>query len=96
MTLLTDTERDAAIAGLPGWVLADDAKGIEKQFKFKTFPDALAFMVRAGFAAEAANHHPEWTNVYNRVDVRLTSHDAGGLTSRDIDLAGKMDLLFAA
>lgn len=74
-----------------GWAITDDGSAVEKQFKFSNFADALGFMVRAGVAAEKMNHHPEWTNVYNRVDVRLTTHDAGGLTEKDAELAKKMD-----
>ena len=74
-----------------GWVLADDRKSISKSYKFWGFPDAMSFMLRVSYAAEAADHHPEWSNVYNRVDVRLTTHDAGGLTLKDIALAEAME-----
>lgn len=73
-----------------GWIVAEDGKSIGKTFKFKTFRDALAWMVRAGFEAEAMDHHPDWTNVYNRVEVRLTTHDKGGLTDKDLELARRM------
>jgi 4a-hydroxytetrahydrobiopterin dehydratase len=73
-----------------GWSLAEDGKSIARTFKFKTFRDALAWMVRAGFEAEAMDHHPDWTNVYNRVEVTLTTHDTGGLTDKDIELARRM------
>jgi 4a-hydroxytetrahydrobiopterin dehydratase len=73
-----------------GWSLAEDGKSIARTFKFRTFSDALAWMVRAGFEAEAMDHHPEWRNVYNRVEVRLTTHDTGGLTDKDIELARRM------
>lgn len=76
-----------------GWSQADDGKSISKTFKFKTFRDAMAWMTRIAFEAEAADHHPEWTNVYNRVEVLLTTHDAGGLTDKDLNLASKMDAL---
>lgn len=76
-----------------GWSQADDGKSISKTFKFKTFRDAMAWMTRIAFEAEAADHHPEWTNVYNRVEVLLTTHDAGGLTDKDLNLAKKMDTL---
>lgn len=76
-----------------GWTLSGDGKAIEKSFNFKSFRDAMAWMVRAGFEAEAADHHPEWFNVYNRVDVKLTTHDTGGLSDKDIALAHKMDAL---
>lgn len=76
-----------------GWALADDGASIGKTWKFRSFRDALAWMLRAGFEAEAMNHHPEWTNVYNRVEVRLTTHDAGGLTDKDVELARRMEKL---
>ncbi len=79
-----------------GWSLSDDGTAIAKTFRFKNFRDALAWMVRAGFEAEAMDHHPEWTNVYNRVGVRLTTHDTGGLTPKDIELAGRMEKLGVA
>ena len=79
-----------------GWSLAGDGTSMAKTFKFKTFRDALAWMVRAGFEAEALDHHPDWTNVYNRVEVRLTTHDTGGLTDKDVALARRMEGLRAA
>lgn len=79
--------------GAAGWQVSDDRTAITKSFKFKTFRDAMAWMVRAGFEAEALDHHPEWSNVYNRVEVRLTTHDTGGLTEKDFALAARMDSL---
>lgn len=76
-----------------GWSLEEGGKAINKTFKFKTFRDALAWMVRAGFEAEAIDHHPEWSNVYNRVSVRLTTHDTGGLSGKDIELANRFDAI---
>lgn len=76
-----------------GWTLSEDGKAIEKTFRFKTFRAAMGWMVRAAFDAEEADHHPEWSNVYNRVAVRLTTHDTGGLTDKDIALARKMDAI---
>ena len=93
MTLITNFPADIAAAG---WVLADDKKAINKTFKFASFADAMAFMLRVSYAAEAADHHPEWRNVYNRVEVRLTSHDAGGLTHKDVKLAQVMELCAGA
>ncbi|MGQ3210665.1 MAG: 4a-hydroxytetrahydrobiopterin dehydratase [Shinella sp.] len=80
-----------ALAGLDGWSRSDDGIAIEKRFKFKTFREAFGFMTEGALAAEKFNHHPEWFNVYNRVDVRLTNHDAGGLTELDVKLATAMD-----
>ena len=74
-----------------GWEHADDGKAIAKSFRFRGFRDAMAWMTRAAFEAEHMNHHPEWSNVYNRVEVRLTTHDAGGLTAKDIELAQRME-----
>jgi len=86
---LTDVEITAARATLPGWACAPEA--IEKSFKFGSFREALAFMVRVGFEAEALDHHPEWTNVYNRVVIRLNTHDAGGkVTAKDVELAQRI------
>lgn len=76
-----------------GWSVADDGTSISKTFRFKTFRDAMAWMTRIAFEAEAADHHPEWKNVYNRVEVLLTTHDSGGLTDKDFALARKMDAL---
>ncbi len=80
-----------ALSELDGWTRADDGKAIEKRFAFKTFSEAFGFMTRAALAAEKLDHHPEWFNVYNKVDVRLTTHDAGGLTGLDFDLARRMN-----
>lgn len=76
-----------------GWTLETDRKAIEKTFRFSGFRDALAWMVRAGFEAEAIDHHPEWSNVYDRVSVRLTTHDTGGLTEKDLELARRMEAI---
>lgn len=79
-----------ALAGA-GWQTAADGKAIAKTFRFAGFRDAMAWMARAGFEAEALDHHPEWRNVYNRVEVTLTTHDTGGLTAKDIALAERME-----
>ena|SRR5258708_2059384 len=85
-TPLTATKIKAALATLPGWSFRRDA--LTKTFTFGSFREATSFMVRAGFEAEAMNHHPEWTNVYNRVAIRLNTHDAGGkVTAKDVELA---------
>ena len=76
-----------------GW--SGDALRIAKTYKFKTFPQALAFMVEVGFYCEKADHHPEWKNVYNKVEVELTTHDAGRVTEKDIALAAHLDAAFA-
>lgn len=90
--LLTAEELDTAMAELAplGWTVVEDGKALSRQFKFADFPTALGWMVGMGVHAEKLNHHPDWTNVYNRVDVRLSTHDAGGLTALDVKLARKM------
>ncbi len=83
---LAPDEVASALAALPGWRFENDA--LAKDFKFGSFRAAMAFMVRVGFEAEAADHHPEWTNVYNRVAIRLNTHSAGGkVTAKDVELA---------
>jgi 4a-hydroxytetrahydrobiopterin dehydratase len=79
-----------------GWTLAEDGKAISRSYRFRNFRDAMAWMTRAAFEAEALDHHPEWSNVYNKVEVRLTTHDAGGLTEKDISLAERMEKLAPA
>jgi 4a-hydroxytetrahydrobiopterin dehydratase len=86
---LSPAKIKAALAGLPGWSCRRDA--LAKTFVFANFKEALGFMVRAGLEAEALNHHPEWTNVYNRVAIRLNTHDAGGkVTAKDVVLARRI------
>jgi len=79
-----------------GWEPAQDGKAMAKTFRFRNFRDAMAWMGRVGFEAEAADPHPEWFNVYNRVEVTLTTHDTGGLTDKDIALAEAMERIAAA
>lgn len=82
-------EIEEALGKLNGWELDDDA--IAKSFEFKDFAEAWAFMQKVAKAAEDMDHHPEWTNVYNKVLIRLSTHDAGGITERDFSLATKID-----
>lgn len=78
----------AALTKLPGkWKLGADQKSIQQSFKFKTFAEAFSFMTHVAFLAEKADHHPDWSNSYNKVEISLSSHDAGGITQKDIDLA---------
>jgi 4a-hydroxytetrahydrobiopterin dehydratase len=87
-----DAETRKAISErLPGWHMVDGRDAIHKTFTFKDFSAAFGFMTRAALAAERMNHHPEWFNVWNRVEVTLSTHDAGGLTERDLKLAEIMD-----
>lgn len=77
----------------PGWTLGDDGKALLRTFRFADFAAAFAFLTRVAAHAESVDHHPEFTSVWNRVDFRLTSHDAGGVTARDVALAGAIDRL---
>jgi len=88
---LTDEERRAALAELDGWRPAEGREAFQKSFRFKDFNHAWGFMARAALMAEKMDHHPEWFNVYNRVDVTLTTHEAGGVTDRDVTLAKFLD-----
>ena len=83
--------REDALARVPAWRLVEGRDAISRTFVFDDFAAALSFMVRAGLHAERLNHHPEWFNVYRRVDVVLTTHDVGGLSPLDIELAMCMD-----
>jgi len=83
--------RIAALASLPGWTAVEGRDAITRRFVFADFSEAFGFMARVALVAETMNHHPEWSNVYRTVDVTLSTHDAGGLTSLDIDLARAMD-----
>lgn len=86
---LTQSEIASSLGGLPGWTLDRDA--LAKEFKFGSFREAMSFMVRGAFEAETMDHHPDWTNVYNRVAVRLNTHDAGGkVTAKDVELAERL------
>lgn len=92
---LSDTARKSLIDPLVanGWTLAEDSESIRKSYGFEDFPGAFAFMTRVAFWAEKWNHHPDWSNSYNRVTVSLTTHDVGGLSALDAKLARKMDQL---
>ncbi len=89
METYTEATAAAKLSELSGWTYRD--KGIEKSYQFSDFVAAFGFMTRAAILAEKVNHHPEWFNVYNKVNVRLSTHDAGGLTDRDFDLAARFD-----
>ena len=91
---LSPDDRAAALAGLDGWADAGDGRdAIAKSFRFGNFVEAFGFMTEVALQAEKMDHHPEWSNVYGRVDVVLTTHSAGGLTGLDIELARFMDAL---
>ena len=91
--ILTPDDIQTLIAELDGWALSQDALAIEKTFRFNNFNAAFGWMTRAAIKAEQLDHHPEWFNVYNRVDVRLTTHDKNGLTDLDASLAKAMDAM---
>lgn len=88
---LTDDQIDEAVRDLDGWTRAGDT--IERSFEFADFVSAFGFMASCALVAESMNHHPEWRNVYNKVEVSLSTHDAGGLTQLDVDLARRMSEL---
>lgn len=90
---LTAEERAAALRDLANWQPTQGRDAIQRSFKFKTFNEAWGFMNRVALLAEQADHHPEWFNVYNRVDILLTTHDCNGLSQRDVALATKIDKL---
>ena len=92
---LDSDQRAALTHTLPDWRPAADRDALVRSFKFQDFVEAFGFMTRVALLAEKADHHPEWSNVYNRVEIVLTTHDCDGLSQRDIDLAQKIDTLVA-
>lgn len=86
---LTDAEIKTALTGLPDWSVQNGK--LHREYKFADFVHAFGFMATSAVAIEAMNHHPEWSNVWNRVTIDLTTHDADGITSMDVDLAGKLE-----
>jgi 4a-hydroxytetrahydrobiopterin dehydratase len=90
---LAPQEREAAFASLPGWAFDAERDGLRRRFVFGDFVTAFGFMTQVALLAEKADHHPEWSNVWNRVDILLTTHDAGGLSARDVALARQIDAL---
>lgn len=93
-TRLDATVAAARLVHMPGWTLAEDGLSMSRTYVFSDFGAAFGFMTQVALAAEKADHHPEWFNVYNRVDIRLTTHDAGGLSERDFSLAAVADAVF--
>lgn len=90
---LTDAERDAAFAELTAWQKVDSRDAMQRSFRFKDFVEAWGFMNRVALLAEKQDHHPEWSNVYSRVEILLTTHDCKGLSARDVELARAIDRL---
>ena len=95
MKRLSEQERDTALSTLPDWAYAPERGGcITREFKFADFTQAFAFMTQVALLAEKQNHHPEWSNVYNKVQITWTTHDVQGLSSNDITMAGFCDTAF--
>jgi len=92
---LSAEARNQALKGLPGWVDTPGREAIARTFTFRDFNEAFGFMTRAALVAEKSDHHPEWRNVYKTVEVVLATHDAGGVTARDIALAKAMNAIAA-
>jgi 4a-hydroxytetrahydrobiopterin dehydratase len=92
---LVGKAREDGLKTLNGWVYDDAAGAISHAFKFKDFSEAFAFMTRVALAAEKAGHHPDWSNSYNSVTITLSTHDAGGLTEKDVALAQAIDKIMA-
>jgi 4a-hydroxytetrahydrobiopterin dehydratase len=90
---LTEGHRRESLAAIPDWSYDEARDAITRRFTFRDFSEAFAFMTRVALLAEKSDHHPEWSNVWNRVDVLLTTHDAGGLSQRDIAMAQAMAAL---
>lgn len=93
---LSPEARAALAASLPEWRAAEGRDAIHRTFRFRDFNAAWGFMCRVALLAEKQDHHPEWTNVWNRVEITLTTHDAGGLSARDVTLAQAIDALLTA
>jgi len=91
---LSSIEIEKLLADLPQWDLEQDK--LHRRFVFDNFVDAFGFMSRVALLAETMNHHPEWANVYNRVDIHLTTHEAGGISARDFTLANRIDRLLSS
>ncbi|MDA1315094.1 MAG: 4a-hydroxytetrahydrobiopterin dehydratase [Acidobacteria bacterium] len=91
MTKLAESNIEAALANLPGWSVVDEK--LHREYKFPDFVHAFGFMAAAALVIEAMGHHPEWFNVYHTVKVDLTTHDAGGITGKDIELAAKLEAI---
>lgn len=94
ISALSSTDKKNLLMALPGWEMEKSGKTIRKLFTFTDFNQAWGFMSRIALIAERMDHHPEWSNVYNKVDIRLTTHDCQDLSMRDIDLATKIEALF--
>ncbi len=96
MPTLSPPARDALLAALPAWRAVPGRDAIEREAKFADFSAAWGFMTRVALLAERMDHHPEWSNTYNRVRIVLTTHDAGGLSARDADMARAIEAILSA
>ncbi|HEY6917277.1 MAG TPA: 4a-hydroxytetrahydrobiopterin dehydratase [Allosphingosinicella sp.] len=94
--ILDDAALAAALADLPGWTFDAARQGIARDFAFPDFAQAFAFMTRVAAIAEAMDHHPDWSNCWNRVAILLTTHDAGGVTALDIAMARRIDAVLTS
>lgn len=92
---LERADLDEALAGLDGWSFDEKVEAIGRQFRFRDFSEAFGFMARVALIAETMGHHPDWSNTYNRVSIALSTHDAGGVTKKDVELAEKISRLVA-
>lgn len=93
ITPLSADERGAALTRLVAWTYDKDRRALYRQIHFSDFAETIGFMMRVALTAEPADHHPEWSNVYNRLDIWLTTHDAGDVSTRDVSLAEKIDAM---
>jgi 4a-hydroxytetrahydrobiopterin dehydratase len=96
MAVLDDDAREAALRDLPGWRYDPAARSLARTFRFRDFSEAFGFMARTALEAEKADHHPDWSNSYNRVEVSLQTHSAGGVTALDVALASAMNAIAAS
>lgn len=93
--ILADSDLEAALMLLPGWQKSASRKAIEKSFRFKNFVEAFGFMTKVALLSEKLDHHPDWSNVYRTVDIKLTTHDSAGVTELDVALATQIERLLA-
>jgi 4a-hydroxytetrahydrobiopterin dehydratase len=95
LVLIDETQIEKALVSLPHWQYDAQSRSLRRNIVFADFSQALAAMVRIGIEAEKADHHPEWSNVYNRLDIRLTTHDVNGVSFKDLALASEIDAIVA-
>jgi 4a-hydroxytetrahydrobiopterin dehydratase len=93
MSVMDEAGRQAVLAALPAWTYDGEARAIRRTFRFGDFSQAFGFMARVALEAEKADHHPDWSNAWNKVEVALTTHSAGGLTAKDVALAARIDAI---